>query len=430
MLFQSLRSVRRSGYAMACLLAIASAHVRADETLTLPQAIARVAASYPELRLVDARLATLDAERAQAALKPAWAIGAQIENALGSGSASGFKEAELTLSLASMLEGSGKLDARRTLAQARYDAQAVQRETTRLDMLAEVARRYLAVVGTDRSIELAALDVAQRKRAVDAARFRYTAGAAPESVLLTAQAALARAELRHERIAQQCIGARLHLAALWGERQPAFAISGDALQLPAIGDIDTLATLLASSPELAQFADEQRIREARVQLAQSAQHGDLEWQVGVRRLQAPGDVAFVGGLSLPLGARARAQPEIRAAQADLAALQIEREAKDMALYSTLAEAQGRYSVDRNEVMRLASDVLPRLARAEQAAERAYRGGAISYLEWSQLQAEQTATRQQQLDTALDAQRALIEIQRLTGQPWVLSTDASPAGAAR
>lgn len=53
----------------------------------------------------------------------------------------------------------------------------------------------------------------------------------------------------------------------------------------------------------------------------------------------------------------------------------------MALYSTLVEAHGRYTVARDEVARLQDDVLPKLTKAEQAAERAYRAGAISYLEW-------------------------------------------------
>lgn len=84
---------------------------------------------------------------------------------------------------------------------------------------------------------------------------------------------------------------------------------------------------------------------------------------------------------------------------------------------------GRYTVAQAEVARLHDDVLPKLARAEQAAERAYRAGAISYLEWAQLQSERTAMAQQQLDVALDAQRALIEIQRLTGHPFGLGVRA-------
>ena len=70
------------------------------------------------------------------------------------------------------------------------------------------------------------------------------------------------------------------------------------------------------------------------------------------------------------------------------------------------------------MQRLRDDILPKLGKAEAAAERAYRGGAISYLEWAQLQSERTATRKQQLEAALDAQRALIEIQRLTGQAFM------------
>ena len=60
-------------------------------------------------------------------------------------------------------------------------------------------------------------------------------------------------------------------------------------------------------------------------------------------------------------------------------------------------------------------------RAETAAERAWRAGATSYLEWSGVQSELTATRRRQLDIALDGQRALIEIQRLTGQSFVGGT---------
>ena len=121
---------------------------------------------------------------------------------------------------------------------------------------------------------------------------------------------------------------------------------------------------------------------------------------------------------MPLGAGRGAQPGIHAAEAELASLEIEREAKGLSLYSTLAEAHGRYRVAQIEVERLQSDVLPKLAQAEAAAERAYRAGAISYLEWAQLQSERTAARRQQLEAALDAQRALIEIQRLTGTPFV------------
>lgn len=402
----------------------------AADDLTLNDAMTRVADSHPDLRLFGARSDVLTAERERAALRPGLIAGASIENALGSGESSGLRSAELTLTLASVLERGGKLDARRILAQQRIDALAVERETRRLDLLAEVARRYLAAVAAQKQREIAQLDIAQRQRTVAGARQRLQAGASPESVVLTAQAALARAELDRARAEQRLIAARQHLAALWGERDPDFdVVARDPLKLPAIDDFSALATLVQSTPELGQFADEQRIREARLQLARSSGTADLDWQVGVRRSQGTDDFGLVGSVSMPLGSRSRAQPEIRIAEAELASLEIEREVKGMALYSTLAEAHGRYRVAQVEVQRLQSDVLPKLGQAETAAERAYRAGAISYLEWAQLQSERTAARRQQLDVALDAQRALIEIQRLTGQAFVAANTASTQGIA-
>ncbi len=411
---------------LTTLVAVPSA--AAAERLTLDDAFARVAHTHPELRLVDAQATVLAAERDQAVQRPPWTLGAEIENALGTGATRGLDSAELTLSLSSVLERGGKLDARRTLAQSRIDALAVQRETGRLDLLAETARRYLAVVGADRQRKLADMDVDQRQRTVAAARQRLQAGASPASVVLTAQAVLARAELTRDRAEQQRIAARQHLAALWGERAPTFEVAApDPMTLPAIASMQALAEELERTPELAHFADARRIAQARLQLARSAASPDLSWQVGVRRLQETDDTALVAGLSMPLGSRSRAQPEIRAGEAELEVLAIEREARGLSLYSTLVEAHGRYTVAQAEVARLHSDVLPKLARAEQAAERAYRAGAISYLEWAQLQSERTTTARQQLDVALDAQRALIEIQRLTGQALVTPPAAASTG---
>ena len=413
--------MRLHSAALAALVVLLCAVLPARGTarISLNDAFDRVAKSHPDLRLFDPRAEGLTAELDRASLRPALIVGTSVENAFGTGAASGLDGAELTLTLASVLERGGKLDARRVLANSRIDALAVERETRRLDLLAEVARRYLALVAAQKQGEIAQLDIGQRQRTLAAARVRLQAGASPESVVLTAQAALARAELDRARAMQRLKAARQHLAALWGERDPDFdVVVIDPLALPKIASFAELGDLLDRTPELAQFAGERRIREARLQLARSERTPDLDWQVGVRRLQATDDFALVGSVSIPLGSRRRAEPGIRAADADLASLEIERESKGLSLYSTLAEAHGRYLIAQLEVQRLRDDILPKLGKAEAAAERAYRGGAISYLEWAQLQSERTATRKQQLEAALDAQRALIEIQRLTGQTFM------------
>lgn len=392
------------------------ASAQAPSVITLDDAFARVAERHPDLRWVDLRGDALAADLATASLRPAISAGATLENAFGTGAARGVRAAELSLTLASVFERGGKLDARRTLAQSRVDALAVERETRRLDLLADVARRYLAIVAERSRQRIAELDVAQRERAVAAADARLRAGASPESVVLAARAALARARLDRDRGLQRFDAARRHLAVSWGERDPKFDVAAvDPTVLPAIDDASALAALLEHAPELTRFADERRIREARLQLARSEASADVEWQVGVRRLEAGDDTALIASVAIPLGARSRAQPAQRAAEAELAAVEVEREGKDLALHSTLLDAHGRYRAAQLEVERVRDEVLPLLARAEAAAERAYRAGAASYLEWAQLQSARTAELRQQLDVAVDAQRALIEIQRLIGR---------------
>jgi cobalt-zinc-cadmium efflux system outer membrane protein len=417
-----LRLAAMAALALArCDVASAQAH----SVITLDDAFARVAERHPDLRWIDLRGDILGADLAGASLRPAVTGGATLENALGTGATRGVRAAELSLTLASVFERGGKLDARRTLAQSRIDALAIERETRRLDLLADVARRYLAIVAVRAQQGIARLDVTQRERAVVAAEVRLRAGASPESVVLGARAALARAQLDRDRSVQRLDAARRHLAILWGEREPRFDVATiDPTVLPPIADAAALAALLELAPELVRFADERRIREARVQLARSDGAADVQWQVGVRRLEASDDTALLASVSIPLGARRRAQPVQRAAEAELASLDIEREGRDLSLQSTLFEAHGRYLAAQLEVERVRDDVLPLLGKAEAAAERAYRGGAASYLEWAQLQSARVAELRQQLDVALDAQRALIEIQRLTSQPMVLA--APPA----
>lgn len=338
--------------------------------LTLDDAIARVAQYHPDLRLAQAQRPVWEARRDAAGLSPPLTVGVELENALGSGDTRGFDAAEVTVTLAGVLERGGKLDARRAVAQANLDSLAPQRETARLDLMAEVARRYLAVTDARQQLRIAETDIEQRRRAVAAARLRLQAGASPESVLLTAQAMLAQAELDRDRARQMDQSARASLSALWRQREPGFdVVTGDPMQLPALQDFAVLAEELQRTPELAVLAGERRIREAQVQLARTQARPDVSWQVGVRNSRDTRDTSLVAGFSLPLGSVRRADPEIRAAEAELALNSVERDARALQLYATLAEAHGRYLTSRLEVTRMARDVLPQLQRAENAAER-------------------------------------------------------------
>lgn len=404
------------------VLALPAHAVPPAPSLDLRQAFALTLDRHPDLRRLPLEQAALRADVDQAAQSPAWVAGASLENALGTGEYRGTDAAELTLSLGAALEPQARRDARVGLAQSRLDGLDIAAEGRRLDLLAEVARRYLDVLALQEEARALETTRAQRQAAAAAARRRVEAGASPVSVKLGADAAVARAELDLARTLAATAAARRRLALMWGG-EPVGTVEGNLLVLPDTPDFDHLASLLARTPNLQRFASETRLREARLQLAQSQVRPDLEWQVGLRRLQGSGDWAVMGGLSVPLGSRRRAEPGIRAARAELDALALEREAGELDLRATLAEAHGRLAVDALAVRQTTNTVLPALERAEAAAGQAYRAGALSYLEWAQLQAELLSARRDRIAAARDFHRALIEIQRLTAEPFVLADRA-------
>lgn len=405
---------------LAAVLALsATASAQVPSTLTLGAAFERVLGKHPQLGRIHYRKQALDAELESARQPQPLALEAELENAPGTGTASGLDRAEITLSLISVLERGGKRNARVTVAQERINVLAQEQEATRLDLLAEVARRYLDVLAAQTLDLIANEEVSQREHAVAAAKQRTEAGASPDSVRLAAIATAARGRLERERARGELLAARRRLGSLWGERAPSFdAVTGDLLTPPTVASFEAVAALVDRSPELRRFADEKRLREARLQLARTARSSDVEWRIGVRRLEDSQDWAAVAGVAVPIGTRTRAAPGIRAAQADLEELDLEQRAEELTLYATLVEAHAQLTAAASEVSLSAHEVLPALEQAGLAAERAYRAGALSYLEWAQVQADRTEARREQVAAALQAHRALIEIQRLTGESFL------------
>jgi cobalt-zinc-cadmium efflux system outer membrane protein len=404
------------------VLALPAQASPSTSSLDLRQAFALTLERHPDLRRLPLQQAALAADVDLAAQKPAWVASVTLENVLGSGDYRGADGAELSLGLGSVIESPLRRQARIEAERSRLSAFDSEAEARRLDLLAEVARRFLDVLALQEEAMARQAAAAQRQAAVDAARRRVAAGASPRSVQLGAEAAAARAELSLVRAQSATDAARRRLALMWGG-EPVGPVAGDLLDLPETPDFAYLATLLERTPELERFASEARLREARLQLARAQARPEFEWQVGVRRLQGSEDWALMGGLSMPLGSRRRAEPAIRGAQAELDALALEREAGALSLRATLAEAQGRLQADGIAVRQSGATVLPALERAEQAAGRAYRAGALSYLEWAQLQSELLDARRERIAAARDFHLALIEIQRLTAEPFVLANGA-------
>lgn len=409
--------------ALAAVVVCLGAHapLHAAEPLTLDDAFRRVIDTHPDLAALRYTERVLAAETERAAQSPPLTLAASAENIFGSGSAAGLEGSELTLSLSSVIERSGKREARTALAMRSQEGVELLREGRRLDLLAEVARRYLDALSARHVADLLRADLAQRQRLLEAAARRVRAGLGSASERLAAEATRLRVAAELELTLRREQHARRRLALLWGDDAADFELAAPPLTiLPTVPAYDGLLRRLADTPELRRFAHEARLREARLQLARTARAADIEWQAGVRRLQAERDWGLVGSVAIPFGSARRADPGVRAAEAELSALELEREGQSRALQATLAEAWGQLDLAVATARGFDDELLPALHAAATAAETAYRAGASGYLEWAQLQTEITAARRARLEASLAAHRALIELQRLTGQTFAVA----------
>jgi cobalt-zinc-cadmium efflux system outer membrane protein len=420
--------ISRAAFAAAFFCLCVPASADAGDVVTLDEAFRRVVDSHPDFAVMQKTEIALAAETERAAQRPALTLGVTAENMLGTGGFGAADQAELTLSLASVIEHDDRRHARLAIAGQRLEGAALLREGKRLDLMAEVARRYLDAVAARAVVRLGREDLTQRQRLVQAAELRVRAGGAPALAKQAATTASARAQIALASAERHETYTRRRLAALWGGSDSQFMLApADLIALPIVPSYDEAVRNMANTPVLRQFAHESRLREARVQLARSARLPQIQWQLGVRRLQAEQDWALVGGVSFELGAARRADPDIRAAAAELAAVEFERDSQQRVLEATLVEAWSQLDSAVAAARQIDTLLMPALHRTLQSAEQAFRAGASSQFEWTQVQNDIAATQRDRIDTSVAAYRALIELQRLTGERFDLAagTDREP-----
>ena len=186
------------------------------------------------------------------------------------------------------------------------------------------------------------------------------------------------------------------------------------LDVPEPAPSEALAAAVATTPDLERFATEERLADARLELARAQAVTDWRWQIGVRRLQESRDQALVAGVSLPIGQARRAEPEIRERRADVARVQASAVARRVELERLVIEESERLHALRRQVQAITDVQLPRAREARELAERGYRIGRFPYRELALASEQLIALELARLDAASEYHLTRIEVERLTG----------------
>jgi cobalt-zinc-cadmium efflux system outer membrane protein len=400
-------------------------------SLTLGQAVERALAGNPALQGFVYTLQAQDARIVAAAQRPVTEASFELENVLGSGAFDGMDEAEATFALSSVIELGDKRRLRTAAAEAGRDLLSLEHQAAQLDVLAEVARRFIHVAALQEQLELMVSATALARETVTDVERRVRAARSPEAELLRAQAALATAELDERHAQQQLAVGRRQLAATWGAQDDAFGvIRADLYRVPDFTDFAALAARLDANPDFLRFGSEARLRDAELRLASSLSRPDLAFSAGVRRFEGPDDQALVFGVSVPLFPGQRAAPARTEATALRDRVTIDQQTAMLRASSQLFQLHQELQQAIAETRALQAEVMPRLEQALTQTRYAYERGRYSYLELVDAQQAWRAARRTLIDAAERGQSLQVEIERLTGEPLAATATGFSDGSGK
>lgn len=387
------------------------------ETLTLAQATQLALARNPVLVMTGYSLKVSESQVTQASLRPNPQLSLEFEDFLGSGSMRGVKSLQTTLALSQVIELGNQRKLRIGSARAGVDVENINQQAAQLDVLADVTRRFIDVVAAQEAMRLADSMVALSQSGFDVVDARVQAARSPEAERGRAHIALLRARLDQQHASSVLQGARQLLAATWGGTQATFTqASADLFNFPELDSYAVLLQRLDGNPGFTRFANQSRLRDAEVRLAQAQARPNLSVSVGMRRLEATGDMALVAGVSMPLRVSDRNQGNIQAAEYRRAQTLAEEHAARIQAQATLFNLYQQITTLRDRVKVLREAAIPQSQQVLQQVQYGYERGRFSYLELLAAQSELLELQSAAIDAAADSQRLLAEIERLTSEP--------------
>ncbi|WP_019529053.1 TolC family protein [Dasania marina] len=404
------------------LALLASGSVQAgSSSLSLTMAIQQALAANPDLQSFQFKAQVLNSQLASARLRPAYALGIELENVAGSGEFNGFDQADITVSLSSTLELGGKRDARIAVAQRSRSHFDTQRELQSLSLLGEVTRRYIAVLSAQQQLALANSAERLAKETVNEVRKRTQAGASPKAELRRAEAAAAQAHLSVYAQQQQLRYLKIALAALWGANEAGFdTVTGDLYSFGEDASFEALFSRLASNPAIQVYTAEQRLKEAELTLAKTAASADINWSLGIKHMQASDDTAVVAGFTVPLFAGSRSSAALSSATAASQAVAARKTAALLKLRTQLFAAFNQRQQAIHIAGDLRKDIVPALQAALQETQQAYQRGRYGYIDYVSAQQELLTAQRRLIAAASTALRYGADIEQLTAQPLTAS----------
>jgi outer membrane protein, heavy metal efflux system len=328
----------------------------------------------------------------------------------------GWDGAEVTWTVAQKLEVFGTRRVRTQAALHGLDAAVLSTEAVRLDLLAEVDRRFADALVAESRIEALQASDSLAGETVRAVTALVEAGeVSPIDV--------DRVEAERTLVATHLLAAKFEhasalrsLAQLWGSRGPGFSGVRGSLEItPHLPDRDSLFAADPKLPDILQADAEVRRAEAEVSLAGRERLPEITVRGGLRRFHASNERSYMGGigLSLPLldrkgGALEETRARLSQSRAERAAVQSRVGLARATAYDALATA-----LETSRSLRESS--LPRAQAVHTSVQEGYRRGKFGLLDLVDARRSLLQARLEYIDALRSVWTARADLARLVSR---------------
>jgi len=283
-----------------------------------------------------------------------------------------------------------------------------------LELASTTATRFVEVVAAQERLAFTKERIALAQRTRGEVAKWVAAARNPDSDLNTAEIAVTEAELEQQRAEQKLASARLTLASTWGAPAPDFVeAQADFNTLPVAESFDALALRLPMTPEQRAATFEVDTLTARRKVAHASGQPDVNFSIGVRRLQGTSDQALVMAVNVPLGSQARAAYSIADLDAQIDAVNARRDALRHERYQELFGKYQELTQARQEVESLRTSMIPKAEKTLAITRRGFDEGRFSFFVFAQAQKALFDLRARSVDATARYHASLVDIERLT-----------------
>ncbi len=387
------------------------------EDLNLSSAVNLMSERNPSLKMFTFKHSALEGSSFTASLKPALELGVEAENFTGTSPYNGFSQSEFTVSMSSVIELGGKRNARMNLVATQSQLLEAQQQIKSLDLISQLTRSFIQTLATQERIKLASESVQLANDIYDSVKARAAAGAISDAEVKRSFAALKQAQLTLQSEQQKLESHKVILSLYWAEKQPQFNnVTGELFNFGEIQNIEKLFSDVENSSLLNALISQQQLAESKLRLAQTHSKSDLNWSIGVRRIEETNDSALTAGFSVPLFKSKRNAGALIEAQAAIDQSVSEQQIALLDLYGQIFEIYSLRKLGITRFDTLRTDVIPALSAALDLTRTAYQEGRYGYFEYVAARQELIQAKKTLIDTAENILIYGVEIEQITAEP--------------